>query len=192
MEELRPFEEILKPDFRTTCRGYTLEALHRLAAEHNLSPATPENVRHQFEVARHAFVYSWLYTPLSAAAELYAVMAIELALRLRYESEPSRKEYDNEPGLKALLRIAIDRGWIRDEGFEFDYREPVQTDTGIEYLPIPEAQRQRPTEVVLEVLPQLRNDMAHGQAHMTLNHVSLHLQRATEIINQLFPAGASS
>lgn len=188
MEELKPLSEILQPDFRATCRGYTLEVLHRLASEHELSPRAPENVRHQFEVARHAYIYAGLYTPLSAAAEFYAILAIEHALRIRYQDDPGTKKYDNEPGLKTLLKIAIARGWIRDEGFVFDHEELVHIkDVGLEYRQIPEERRQRPTEIILDVLPDIRNGLAHGRPHMTLNHVSLHLQRATEIINQLFP-----
>src|SRR5262249_40424505 len=129
----------------------------------------------------------WLYTPLSAAAELYAVLAVEHALRLRYEASPRSKDHDREPGLKQLLRIAISEKWIRDEGFTFDYRETVLTDDGIEHRSVPEEQRRGRKDVILEFLPAIRNSMAHGQAHMTLNHVGLHLQRATEIINQLFP-----
>src|SRR5258708_23240425 len=118
--------------------------------------------------------------PLSAAAELYAVLAIGHALRIRCEADPGQQKYDKEPGLKTLLKIAISRGWIRDDGFEFDHQELVPTeDGGVEYRSIPEERRQRPTEVVLEVLPDIRNGMAHGQPHMTLNHMSLHLQRAT-------------
>jgi hypothetical protein len=188
MEELKPLAEIFHPDFRASCRGYTLEVLHRLASGYELSPRTPENVRHQFEVARHAYVYSALYAPLSAAAELYAVLAIEHALRIRYQADPGPKKYDKEPGLKTLLKIAVVRGWIKDEGFEFDHEELAPTeDGGVEFRQIPEERRQRPTEVVLDVLPHIRNGMAHGQPGFTLNHVSLHLQRATEIINQLFP-----
>lgn len=188
MEELKPFGEILKPDFRATCRGYTLEVLHKIAAQYELGAAVPEKVHHQFEIARHAYIYAGLYTPLSAAAELYAILAIEHALRIRYEADPGAKKYDNEPGLKTLLKIAIQRGWIRDEGFEVVYEELVPSDGGAAYQPIPEERRMRPTEIVLDLLPEIRNGMAHGQPHMTLNHVSLHLQRATEIINQLFPA----
>lgn len=121
------------------------------------------------------------------------MLAIEHALRIRYRADPGPQKYDKEPGLKTLLKIAISRGWIRDEGFDFDHQELVPTeDGGVEYRPIPEERRQRPTEVVLEVLPHIRNGMAHGQPHMTLNHVSLQLQRATEIINQLFPAPSSN
>lgn len=39
MEELKPLGEIFEPDFRATCRGYTITVLHRLAAEYELSQA---------------------------------------------------------------------------------------------------------------------------------------------------------
>ena len=32
MEELKPLTEILEPDFRATCRGFTLEVLHGLVS----------------------------------------------------------------------------------------------------------------------------------------------------------------
>jgi hypothetical protein len=60
-------------------------------------------------------------------------------------------------------------GWgratrIRDEGFEFDHQELVPTeDGGVEYRPIPEERQQRPNEVVLQALPDIRNGVAHGQ-----------------------------
>ena|ERR1051325_673464 len=188
MEELKPVAELFEPDFRAACRGYTIEVLYKLAAQYELSPAAPENVRLQFEIARHAYIYAALYTPLSAAAELYAVLAIEHALRMRYEADPGANKYDSQPGLKTLLKIAIARGWIRDEGFQFAHQEVVPTqDRGLEYRPIAEERRKRPTDMVLELLPKIRNGMAHGHPRITLNHVSLHLQRATEIINQLYP-----
>lgn len=187
LEELKPFEQILEPDFRTTCRGVSFKGLYNLAAQYELSPAAPERVRHQFEIARHAYVYSWLYTPLCAAAEFYAILAAEHALRMRYDASPRSKKYKSEPGLKKLLEIAIAKGWLKDEGFSFNFRESVLTDDGIEYRPIPPERRRRPTEIVLELLPGLRNDRAHGQASMTLERVGIHLQRACEIINQLFP-----
>jgi hypothetical protein len=190
VEELKPIDEILKPDFRSACRGYTIEVLHELAAQHDLSVAVPENVRHQFEIARHAYVYAALYTPLCAAAEFYAILAVEHALRLRYIASKRAQAQQGSPGLKQLLRIAISEGWIRDDGFDFDFREQVLTENGIEHRDIPIDERRRPTDIVLELLPSLRNELAHGQPSMALEAVGLHLQRATEIINQLFSSKA--
>ena len=118
------------------------------------------------------------YTPLCAAAELHAALAVEHALRLRHKASPTFKEHQSEPGLKQLLRIAIAQGWIVDDGFDVDYRELVVTEQGVEYHELPTERRRRPTEIVLDVLPDIRNDLAHGQARMTLEHGSAALQRA--------------
>lgn len=188
MEELKPLAEILAPDFRASCRGFTLEVLHKLAAAHDLSPAVPESVRHQFEIARHAYVYSSLYTPLCAATELYAALAVELALRLRYEKSTPPAGSRSPRGLKDLLTIAVAEGWIADDGFDIAYLHLVATEDGAEYRQIPPEDRRRPTDMVIEVLPNIRNSMAHGQPRMTLETGSTALQRAAEIINQLFRA----
>lgn len=188
MEELKPFEQILDPDFRATCRGYTLEVLYKLAAAHDLTPAAPRNVRHQFEIARHAYIYSNLYTPLCGTAELYAALAVEHALKLRYDASPHATARPAPRGLKRLLSFAATEGWITDAGFEFDFRELTVTDDGVEYQEIPPERRARPTDIVVDVLPRLRNSAAHGQPRMTLETVNTALQRAAEIINQLYPA----
>lgn len=188
MEELKPFAEILDSDFRATCRGFTLEVLYKLAAAHDLTPATPANVRHQFEIARHAYIYSWLYTPLCGAAELYAALAVELALKLRYQASAQADGRPPPRGLKDLLKIAVSEGWITDDGFDFEYLELVATSDNVEYREIPLDRRQRPTDIVLEALPGIRNSLAHGQPRMTLEKVSGALKRAAEIINQLFRA----
>lgn len=188
MEELKPFGEILKPDDRNVWRNITLEFLYGMAAEHNLLPSVPENIRHQFEVARHACVYAWFYQPLSSAAMLYTFLAIEHALSIRFKASPRAERRSNEPGLKELLRIAIEECWIQDSGFDIDQREQVLTSDGIEYRSLPPERARKPTQVILEVLPDLRNSLAHGQPILTIESVSTTLQRATEIINQLFPS----
>ncbi|HZQ71706.1 MAG TPA: hypothetical protein VFB08_02220 [Burkholderiales bacterium] len=188
MEELKPLQELFDADFRSAARGFTVEVLYGIAQRYELGPAVPENVRHQFEIARHAYIYSALYTPLCAAAELYAALAVEHALRLRHRALKGVGPTNNEPGLKHLLRLAIAEGWIADEGFDFEHLELVLTEEGIEQREVPLERRQRPTDIVLEVLPDLRNSLAHGQPTMRMEFVSTALQRAAEIINQLFPS----
>jgi hypothetical protein len=187
METLKPLDEIARADFRTSARHFTVEILRKIVAQYELLPTVPKNVRHQFEVARHAYIYAWYYTPLCAAAELYAILAAEHALRLKFRASPLVKKHKNEPGLKELVRIAIREKWIVDEGFDFDYRETVVTDNGFEYRPIPLENRRRPTDIVLEILPTRRNERAHGQPMMALEKVSSSIQLAKELINQLFP-----
>ncbi len=184
MEKLKPAGELLSPDFRSASRGCSLEVLHKLAARHELTSAVPDGVRHQFEIARHAFVYSALYTPLCAAAELFAALAIEHALRLRFQASDCAAKYSRPRGLKDLLSIAAAEGWIANDGFAFDL---VASDAEIGYEDMSIDRSRGPTDIVIDVLPALRNSLAHGRPRMTLEFVGTALLRATEIINQLYP-----
>src|SRR6185369_14936749 len=140
--------------------------------------------RHLWEIARHAYVYSSLYTPLSTAAELYAGIAVELALKLRLESSGRAGAHPRPRGLRDLLKIAVCEGWIVDNGFAFDL---VSSDEEIDPESSAPIERKTPTEIVTSILPRLRNSLAHGSPRMTLEFVSTALLRAAETINQLYP-----
>lgn len=188
MEELKPLTEIYDPDERNIWRNYKLEHLHAIASEFKLNPSVPENVRFQFEVARHAYVYCYFYQPLSSAAELYSILAVELALRIKFEASPRSTAQKNDPGLRKLLETAVEEGWIVDAGFDIEHIERVLTEDGIEDRTLPPERARKNTDIILEFLPERRNSLAHGSPTLTIEIVSTSLQRAAEIINQLFPA----
>jgi hypothetical protein len=184
MEELKPLAEIWAPDIRSASRGFTPETLHELAAARELNDTVPMDVRHLWEIARHAYVYSSLYTPLSTAAELYAAIAVEGALRIRLKDSGRATAHPAPRGLHDLLRVAIAEGWIADKGFAFDL---VCSDEEIDPESAGPLTRDSPADVVARILPRLRNGLAHGSPRMTLEFVDTALLRASEIINQLYP-----
>lgn len=188
MEELKPLDRVLERDDRLSYFGVTLEYLHGRAAAIVISAAAPEKVHDQFTIARNALVYSWFFYPFQPVAFLYSIFAIEVALSARVEAaKPGMFAGPRDPTLYPLLEYALKQRWITDAGF--DLPEP-----GTAQVPDKIAQRypnipadQRFSYSLLEVLVDLRNDLAHGEYMLTPNMASL-LDRGAEIINQLFPA----
>jgi hypothetical protein len=191
MGELKPLDQILKPDELSPAFLHSLETVHAIASSITLGDAVPENVNAQFDIARHAYVYAWCYYHFLPVAELYAILAVELALRMRYKaSPPGQVSRANEPGLGKLLQIAADQGWITDAGFDAIFTEWVEVGEDlVEERQVPPERAPSVTKIVVEFLPKIRNDLAHGEFRV-LSRTGNALQRAAEIINQLFPAPA--
>lgn len=192
MGELKALDRILEPDDLSPAFLHSLDAVHAIAADITLGDAVPEDVHAQFDIARHAYVYAWCYYHFLSVAELYAILAIELALRARYKASPlGQMSPANEPGLGKLLRIAADQRWITDAGFDATFTEWVEIGEDlIEERQVPPERAPSITKIVIEILPKIRNDLAHGQFRV-LSGTGKALQRAAEIINQLFPAPQS-
>lgn len=187
MEQLKKLAELREPDERSRYRNLTIEDLHSISESLTLGPAVPEHVRNQFEIARHAFIYSWFYYPFLPAAEMYSILAVELALRLKLkEVQPGLFSKKREPALKELLQMAIKARLLTDMGFnvQIPANEIVMMDpNNPQSKPAPADQRY--CYRILEVLPALRNDLAHGDFALYPG-VSHSMARGVELINQLF------
>ena len=176
MESIKPLNEILEPDFRNTIRQVSfpgvsprpidLEDMHSRISEITLDKNVPDDVRTQFVQAQNLAVYAWFCYQFHTTSELAAFAAVEMGLRRRYSSKSS---------LAHLIRRAAQDGLITDQGFSVGRnREP----DGRRYV-----------DILSEVLPTLRNVLAHGSTTMhPFSYTSLHI--CADFINQVFNADA--
>lgn len=116
------------------------------------------------------------------------------------------------PSLAGLLRYAIDRGWVRNEGFRRWHAaardrargrrsmEAIQTmlkqqldrieiDETAPLEITPEDQRWDLVGLLRRSMPYKRNKLAHGGAYLT-RQVRGSLELVAEILGQLFPASS--
>ena len=174
MEEIKIFENLLEADERWTAffrRGEndepiptSLKAEYEAVEKIQLNANVPEDVQSQFNIARMLRVYAWLYYPLHQVAELKAFSTVEMALKFEF---PAVK------GLRNLLSTAIQAGRITDAGFS--HINPKEGDPTFY------------SRSLLDNLPPLRNDLAHGSA-MSHPGSLFTLRNCSEIINQIFPS----
>lgn len=192
MAELKPLDQIFRPDDVSPAILHSLERLHATASSITLNDAAPEEVHSQFDIARHAYVYAWCYYYFLPVAELYAILAIEAALRARFRASRGITPQDDGPSLRKLLRIAANEGWISDAGFNQNFIEWVDVGDGHEEARLVSPERAPSvTKLVVEHLPNIRNTLAHGR-HMVTLQTAFSLERAADIINQLFPITGDS
>jgi hypothetical protein len=175
MEDLKLFENLLEPDERwkyfvlrnvETGEMTPSSLAHRyeIVAPIRVNGSAPEDVRSQFNVAKMLCVYAWLYYPFHQVAELKAFSTVEMALRLKY---PTIKGM-----LYKLLAHAINEGDIKDSAFSHIEASPED--------PL------RYTRQLPDLIPSLRNSLAHGGATLHPGSVFT-LRNCSEIINQLYP-----
>jgi hypothetical protein len=193
MEELKKFEEICEPDARQQLcvifdddlrqfRPLSLKDIYDIADSIKLHEGVPEDIRSHFEMARNLYVYSWFYYPFNVAAQLQAFATAEYALRIRANMNAVLR---NKPGFKGLLRMAVNQGWISDEGFshiEFARMQAIGN-----MLAANREQRRIKTycQALMETLPHFRDELAHGSS-MLHNEGAIYLAICAELINQLF------
>lgn len=217
---LREHDEVLVPDSRWESvvrveqsgelRPMTL-ADHRVSIDQlQLHEGVPLEVWAHFETVRNLLLYSWFVYRFIPVAEQHAYSAIELALKIRLgflpwqaprqKDDAPKQQVTRSPGLKGLLKQAVKEGLLKDEGYAQVHRlreqrakwaksisgvasvfdELGKFDTGFTGF----------VALLLEVMPQLRNDLAHGS--LTLGpggHLALSL--ACDTINQLFDCSES-
>lgn len=147
-------------------RPIRADDLHNEVSPIELSPAVPAEVRYQFDVARNAYLYSWLVYDFVIFAEQHSYIVLEMALRHRAKSEGLTSTSKLEP----YLRKAIKRGWLRKED-----------------LDIPGAPGSRPMSFLSE-LPKLRNKLLHGNVHLSPEFTLMIMRKCAELLNKLYPA----
>ncbi len=164
----------------------------------------------QFETARNLYLYAWFVYRFYPVCEHHALACLELALRERYGNE-APNDYRNKDGklyLKGSLRYAIDRGYVRHEGFrrwneaaqrraagryEMEKTDEMyanglkQIDLDYSKVTVTDADRNwEYLSFLSDFLPELRNSYAHGTT-MLHNQVLTTLEVVSEIINQIYP-----
>lgn len=190
IDTLKPFEELLEPDSRQKyfavvnritgeSRQISLRDRYQAIEYIVLSPDVPDEIREHFDTARNLLVYSWFVYRFNQVAELHAFSSLEFALKTKCGDTPK--------GLKKLLETAVGQGWILDSGFR--YYRPVEDDV----MPGDEVDRGDPDskdvqeycKTLVETLPFIRNELAHGSRMLHPNG-STTLRIVADIINQLF------
>lgn len=148
---------------QVTGRTLDLGLLYRAVESIELDPAVPEDIRGQFDVARNMALYSYFFYALAPEVQLKTFTVVELALRRRAGDEKGKM-------LRALLKRAVLEGWIRDSGFRH-IEKPLADNPYCHSL--------------VESLPALRNNSAHGSTNLTPDTV-WYLECCADLVNQLF------
>jgi hypothetical protein len=224
-EHLRPVNYICTPDPRCASfvtpdrelgdwRQLQVADYHRSVAAYSLNTAVPEDIRIHFDTARNLYVYAFFVYRFYPVAEYHALACLELALRERYEKEIPKKYYEHSKfvTLKPLLRYAVDKNDVRNEGFKrwheaaelrartrYMYEKGDEMhEKGLDQIELDYSEAEI-TDIdkslgfindLVEMLPKLRNHYAHG-TKMLHNRVLGTIQVVSEIINQIYPGGTN-
>ena len=220
-EQLRPVNYVSTPDPRSVgfvtpdreaggWRQLQIADYHKAVSPHCLNKAVPEDIRVHFDTARNLYLYAFFVYRFYPVSEHQALACLELALRMRYEKEIPKKYFGRSKFLTLgpLLRYAIDKGDVRNEGFK-RWHEAAETRAKSRYstekldemrekgldridLDYSEAQvtdidrNQTYIDDLVKFLPELRNNYAHG-SKMLHSSVLGTIQMVSEIINQIYP-----
>jgi len=194
LDPLKPLAEVLTPDERWRCSSRTLEDHHRLIALIQLNASVPDEVRQHFENARNAWLYAFFAYRLLTVALSTVHMACETAVRARAKQEGLAGW--KKKRLAELLEIAISKRWLVDSGFtEAEHREAAWAEDRALLLAIgaedigsyiQPTDDQAHAKVVVRVVRELRNGLAHGETLLT-SDISPAFRAAADLINQLFP-----
>ncbi len=191
--------------------SFGLDDHHETIAALSLNQIVPADIAQQFEITRSLYLYAWFVYRFYNVAEQHALACLELALRERLKTEiddgmvPSKNK---RPTLRPLLKYAVGQGLIRNEGFEtwrnrgiINSRERVRmeklrelTENNLEEIAWDESRIEITeedldwdfTDMLVKVLPQQRNNYAHGSTILH-NQVLSTIRIVCESINQLYP-----
>lgn len=177
---------------------------YKAIAQYGLNRFVPQDIVIQFETAKNLYLYAWYIYRFYPVAEHHALACLELALRERYGKEMPKEK----PTLRPLLRHAIDRGGIKNEGFQKwhksvrlraenrysrekseEMREKGldQIELHYEEVKITDIDKNLDyVKIIWETLPETRNLYAHGTT-MLHNTVLGTFEIVSEIINQIYP-----
>lgn len=221
LEFLRPVEHICEPDPRQyhfvlmdqeskSFRPITIDDYHAAVSKVNLNMTVPEKIVIHFEIAKNLYLYAWFIYRFYPVAEHHAFACLEFALRTRYKNEIPKKYFQRskEPGLRSLMRYAIDSGHIKNTGFQ-EWHETVEQraqyryaqekfdemrEKGLSQMDIDYSKAEitdvdknlNYVQILLDTLPYLRNHYAHGTPILK-NDVLSTIKIVSEIINQIYP-----
>jgi len=169
MEEFKSFDEINEIDERhqllgrLTGRTLDLKKLHLHLSTIEMNETVPEEIVGQFNIAKNMALYSYYCYSLAPEVRLKTYTVIEYALKKKIGSKKTI-------GLKKLLKEAVKNNWIVDSGFRH-ISSPSESN---EYC-----------ESLIEVLPSLRNDSAHGTTMLSPDFIT-HIEICADLVNQLF------
>jgi hypothetical protein len=97
MEQMKPLDEVFKPDSRMDGWG-TLESDHEELCEVRLSEAVPGDIKGYFETVKNICLYGrFVYAFYGVACSL-SFFLLEMALRKRFAVNPKKSNAKHEEG----------------------------------------------------------------------------------------------
>ncbi len=190
MEQLKAFNELTLPDERQSFftqfdptvgdfRPVRAEDTYARVETVRLHAGVPESVRNHFATAQNLIAYSWFYYPFNVTAELMAYVSVEFALTARYPS-------NTRDSFKALLSRAVREGLVKSSAFSV--AQAMERERQVRRVPTQEeVPRADYAAILVNVIPALRNSLAHGSNSLHMHGASA-VRTCAELINQMFPA----
>ena len=173
MESLKQLSELNNADPRNAARQIadgpsasrplTLGDVHKLISAIQLHDAVPESIRSHFSQAQNLAVYAWFHFPFHVTAEFMALVSVEYALRVRYRSKATFGQLLARARDDGLLKASKVKAANWSEQIELSNREDL-----------------------VDSLPKLRNELAHGSSNLHPFSYSA-LRTCAHLINRLFP-----
>jgi hypothetical protein len=196
VEGLKALDKITKPDPRfehfhvldektNQSRPLTLKDRFSAIEKIKLKKFVPEEIQIHFSTAKNLLLYSWFVYRFIPVAEMHAYSTVEMALK----EITGKKGW----GLKRLLKHAVVKGWIKDDGFRLhreaqerrkEYENMIREVVGEEYTVDEKTEQKKYVDILLETIPFFRNDYAHGNGTIHPGGYET-LEICAEIINQL-------
>jgi hypothetical protein len=178
---LKPADAFLEPDprfrdfvFRDGTTGESrpmcMDDLRNMVAKIELSARIPAAIREQFDVARNAFIYSWVVYEFATLAEQQCYATLEMALRHGLDPGAATNT-TRSPGLRKRLKSAVELGRLRREDFL------VPPAGGSEAL------------CLLDFIAPSRNHVMHGNIQLLPQGTPDMMRLRADVMDRLF-AGA--
>lgn len=224
MEEFKSLEEIMTVDVRNTffalrnrvtgdTRPRELKDHHESVSRFNLNEAVPEKVQSHFNTAKNVLLYTWFVYGFFPVAELYALNALELALKERIgedglkELKKKLRKIGKRIGLQAYIEHAAANKWIKNEDFGAYHRAPIERARmdylarkseemhakGLDSIEINYDEIEVPPENTTDYLRvlqhrvhKIRNIHAHGEVMLYPASVWMTFEICSDFINALF------
>ena len=175
MEKFKEYDELLKPDIRTTyfvqvdrIKGEKSEfSLKNVYDEVEFvkldeSYVDNENIISQFNVAKNLAVYTWLSYSFHQVAEMKAYSVVEMALRDIYNNKKTSLNHLVKRAVKERLLVNEEFLHLKDRDYHGSF---------VDNLPL--------------IISTFRNSLAHGST--MLDNKSLQTMHiCKDIINQLY------
>lgn len=224
MEEFKSLEEITTVDVRNTffalrnrvtgeARPQELKDHHESVSRFNLNEAVPEKVQSHFNTAKNVLLYTWFVYGFFPVAELYALNALELALKERIgedglkEFKKKLKKSGKRVGLQAYIEHAVANKWIKNEDFSAYHRAPMERarmdylarkseemhakgldsiEINYDEIEVPEENTTDYLGILQHTVHEIRNIHAHGEAMLYPASVWITFEICSDFINALF------
>lgn len=201
---LKPLPEVTLPDprFETlvlsndqTFRPFDISDLHRRLCRTKLSFQVPKDVQIHYQTALNLMLYSWFVYEFHTVAEKHAYASLEFALRLRFPNATRTVKKKGQDvmvplTLGPLLRLATSNGLIVPaklrawEGVKA--RRAYEEREGL----LPLGPMPTPDEWfkgILRIVPDFRNDLAHGSSKLFFEWAFFPLELCADLINAIYP-----